>query len=91
MAKNVIQFRIPDELADRLEKLVEEARIRGVGNATRNKVARALLQVAMGVPSKQVVAFEALIETYAMKQQLNNKLGELLADNLDELLREAAS
>jgi len=91
MAKNLIQFRIPEELADRLEELVEEARVKGIGNATRNKVARALLQVAMNIPAKQVVAFEALIETYAIKQQLNNRLGELIAENLDDLLGEATS
>lgn len=88
---NVIQFRVPDELADELEELVTEAQNRGVANATKNKVARALLQAAMDLPPKQIVAFEALIDAYAVKQQLNNKLGELIADNLDDLLGGATS
>ena len=83
---NIIQFRVPDEVADELQKMAEEAKVRGVANASKNKVARVMMQLAMDMPAKRVVAFEALIETYSMKQQLSNKLGVLIADNLDSLL-----
>lgn len=91
MAKsNVIQFRVPDEVADQLQQMAEEAQTRGVANASKNKVARVMMQLAMGMPAKKVVAFEALIEAYAAKQQFGNKLGELIADNLDTLLDDSA-
>lgn len=86
MAGKNIQFRVSDELAAQLEELSEEAKIRGAKNASPNKLARALMQAAIGIPTKKIAAFEALIQAYAVKQNFGNRLGELIADNLDELL-----
>jgi len=90
MAKTSIQYRVDDDVYRQLEELAEEAKIRGVKNASPNKIARSLMQTALGIDKPRQVSLEVMIQTYALRQQLNAVLGEMIAENLDEMLRKAS-
>ena len=89
MAHVKLQFRVTEDVAERLHQFVEEAKIRGA-DISLNKAARALLQSALGVPQRKAIANEVVIEAYAYKQRISNRMGELVAENLDELLESAS-
>jgi hypothetical protein len=89
-AKPHIQYRVPDDIHALLVELAEEAKARGVANASPNKMARILMQTALGNAPSVVAANEAMIQAFAMKQRIANGIGELLTQNLADLLEEAS-
>jgi len=73
-----------------LRALADDAKAKGIANATPNKMARALMLTALNIPAQTQSAMEIRMGVYSMRQQINRMVGELLDENLEAILARAA-